>query len=137
METKPQPDDDRVMSLVELALAQPENQRASYLESACSGNSELFDQAWNYVQWEERMHGFLLDPLYSAAEDENPFQPGQLLEARFRIVREVARGGMGIVYEAFDETLDRRIALKCAISGFHKRLPPEVRNASEISHPNV
>jgi len=33
--------------------------------------------------------------------------------------------------------LGRRIALKCAKSGFHKRLPPEVRHASEISHPNV
>jgi serine/threonine protein kinase len=44
---------------------------------------------------------------------------------------------MGIVYEALDEKLDRRIALKCAKAGFRKRLPPEVRNASDISHPNV
>ena len=44
---------------------------------------------------------------------------------------------MGIVYEAVDEKLERRIALKCAKIGFRKRLPPEVRNASEISHPNV
>ncbi len=36
-----------------------------------------------------------------------------------------------------DEKLDRRIALKCAKAGFRKRLPPEVRNASDISHPNV
>ena len=125
------------MGLVELALAQPENQRESYLENACSGNPDLFSQAWNYVQWETRMHGFLLEPLCRAAEDEKPFEPGQLLESRFRIEREVARGGMGIVYEAFDEKLDRRIALKCAKSGFGKRLPPEVRHASEISHPNV
>src|SRR2546430_3337626 len=44
---------------------------------------------------------------------------------------------MGIVYEAVDEKLDRRIALKCAKTRFRKRLPPEVRNAREISHPNV
>ena len=137
MERKPQLDDELVMGMVELALAQPENQRKSFLESACSGNTSLFTQVWNYVQAESRMHGFLLDPLYAAAEDETPFEPGQLLEARFRIVHEVARGGMGIVYEAFDEKLDRRIALKCARSGFRKRLPPEVRHASEISHPNV
>lgn len=137
MENKPQLDDDLVMNLVELALAQPENQRQSYLESACSGNSELFAQSWHYVQWEARMHGFLMEPLYAGAAKETPFQPDQLLDSRFRIVREVARGGMGIVYEAFDEKLDRRIALKCARSGFRKRLPPEVRHASEISHPNV
>jgi serine/threonine-protein kinase len=137
MEIKSQQDDERLMSLVALALAQPENQRESYLESACSGNGDLFSQAWNYVQWEARMQGFLLDPLFPPAEDETPFEPGQLLDSRFRIVREVARGGMGIVYEAADEKLDRRIALKCARSGFRKRLPPEVRHASEISHPNV
>lgn len=137
MESKPQLDDELVMGLVELALTQPENQRKSYLESACSGNAELFSQVWNYVQAESRMRGFLLDPLYAAAADETPFQPGELLDSRFRIVGEVARGGMGIVYEAFDEKLDRRIALKCARSGFRKRLPPEVRHASEISHPNV
>src|SRR4029077_18689973 len=36
-----------------------------------------------------------------------------------------------------DEKLDHRIAIKCAKAGYRKRLPPEVRNASEISHPNV
>ena len=137
MEIRTPQDDERLMSLVTLALAQPENQRESYLASACSGNAGLFSQAWNYVQWEARMQGFLLDPLIPPAEDETPFEPGQLLDGRFRIVREVARGGMGIVYEAFDEKLVRCIALKCAKSGFRKRLPPEVRHASEISHPNV
>jgi hypothetical protein len=137
MERNPQQDDELVMSLVDLALSQPENQRESCLRNACSGNTDLFSQAWNYVQWETRMDGFLLDPLFSAPEKEAPFEPGRLLESRFRIEREVARGGMGIVYEAFDEKLGRRIALKCARSGFGKRLPPEVRHASEISHPNV
>ncbi len=130
-------DDDLVMSLVELALAQPEAERQAYLENACTGESELFDQVWQYVQWEQRMQGFLLDPLYRPAENEHLFEAGDLLERRFRIVREVAQGGMGVVYEAMDEKLERRIAIKCAKIGFRKRLPPEVRNASEISHPNV
>ena len=64
-------------------------------------------------------------------------QPGEILVDRFRIVREVAQGGMGVVYEAIDEHLERRIALKCAKAGFARRLRPEVRHASEIGHPNV
>ncbi len=136
MENKAQ-DDDLVMNLVDLALDLPAQERRAYLEGACAGDSELFDQAWEYVQWEARMQGFLLEPLYPPPLIEHPFEPGELLDGRFRILREVAQGGMGVVYEAMDERLERRIAIKCAKTGFRKRLPPEVRNAREISHPNV
>ncbi|MGA7410326.1 MAG: protein kinase [Bryobacteraceae bacterium] len=137
MPNKKAQDDDLVMSLVELALALPPDEREAYLMSACSGDSQLFSQVSSYVDSEERMQRFLLDPLCPRVEPEHPFEPGQLLEGRFQILREVAEGGMGIVYEAVDERLDRRIAIKCAKTGFRKRLPPEVRHASEIGHPNV
>jgi tetratricopeptide (TPR) repeat protein/TolB-like protein len=130
-------DDDLVQSWVDLALCRPPDERETYLRSACAGDPELFSQAWHYVEWEQRMNGFLLEPLVATAVKEHPFDQGELLDGRFRIVREVAQGGMGVVYEAVDEKLDRRIALKCAKAGFDKRLPPEVRNAREISHPNV
>ncbi len=130
-------DDDRLMTLVEIALARPSGERERYLRDACGADSDLFDEAWDYVQWEERMNQFLLDPLIPPAPEERPFEPGEVLDGRFRILREIAQGGMGIVYEAEDEKLDRRVALKCAKAGFGHRLPPEVRNATEISHPNV
>ncbi len=130
-------DDDLVMSLVDLALARSPDERQAYVQTACAGDSQLFSHVWSYVQWEQRMNGFLLEALHATPSEEHPFEPAELLENRFRIVREVAQGGMGIVYEAVDEKLDRRIALKCAKTGFRKRLPPEVRNASEITHPNV
>ncbi len=125
------------MTLVEEALRHPEDEREGYLRRACHANSRLFNEAWSYVQWEKRMQRFLLDPLQPPAESKLPFQPGQILINRFRIVREVAQGGMGIVWEAIDQKLDRRVALKCAKAGFGTHLPPEVRNAREISHPNV
>src|SRR5579864_545219 len=64
MENKAQQDDELLMSLVELALARPEDQRRAYLETSCAGNRELLEQAWNYVRWEERMQGFLLEPIF-------------------------------------------------------------------------
>jgi len=130
-------DDDRVMSLVERALAAPADQRRACVETSCAGDTELLDEVWDYVQWELRMGGFLSDPLLRLIPPSFEFEPGRLLENRFRVVRRVAQGGMGVVYEAHDEKLERTIALKCARPGFHNRLPPEVRLASEISHPNV
>lgn len=68
---------------------------------------------------------------------EDPVAPGQLLTDRFRVMRRIAHGGMGVVYEAYDEKLDRRIALKCARMGHGRHLRPEVRLATEVSHPNI
>ena len=69
--------------------------------------------------------------------DDDPVAPGQLLADRFRVARRIAHGGMGVVYEAFDEKLGRRIALKCARGGYDGHLSPEVRLATEVSHPNI
>jgi serine/threonine protein kinase/Flp pilus assembly protein TadD len=129
--------DDLIMGLVEGALARPQEEREAYLRNACGDDSTLFRQAWTYIQWEERMGNFLLDPVCSLPEHESPFRPGQLIMNRFRIVREVARGGMGVVWQAWDQKLDRTVAIKSAKAGLGKRLPPEVLHASEISHPNV
>ena len=73
----------------------------------------------------------------SAELEAGGFAPGTILGERFRIVRAVGHGGMGVVYEAVDQKLDRRVAFKCAKLGHHHRLPPEARAAREVSHFNV
>jgi serine/threonine protein kinase len=45
-------------------------------------------------------------------------------------------GWNGVVYEAMDERLDRRIAIKCAKTGFRKRCLRKCATR-EITHPNV
>ena len=142
-------DDDLVMTLVDQALSQPLEERETYVRSACDGDAELFDQVWDYVNSEGRMneilpHSFPVDFELSwpdPAPSEDPFQPGDLLAERFLIESKVGEGGMGVVYKALDKRLDPslppRIAIKCAKTGFGNRLPPEVRHARAIGHPNV
>jgi eukaryotic-like serine/threonine-protein kinase len=129
-------DDDVVMTLVEETQTQPLDAREAYLRAACGSDSELFEQVWDHVLWNHRMRDFLQEPLLPPLR-ERRLQPGELLLGRFRIIGELGEGGMGIVYAAEDERLGRRIALKCAKSGFRKLLAPETLNASEIAHPNV
>lgn len=61
----------------------------------------------------------------------------------YRIVREVGRGGMGVVYEAVEESLGRTVALKVVAPerssepGFRERFVAESRTAASLDHPNV
>ena len=60
----------------------------------------------------------------------------------YRIVSKLGEGGMGVVYEAEDLTLGRRVALKfCSTRRDDRRLRAnllkEARNASALSHPNI
>jgi serine/threonine protein kinase len=61
----------------------------------------------------------------------------------YRIIREIGRGGMGIVYEAYDEKLCRRVAVKLLPLSIAsdpislKRFQNEALTAAQIDHPNI
>jgi serine/threonine protein kinase len=66
------------------------------------------------------------------------------LPARYRVVRHIANGGMASVWEAHDELLDRRVAVKLLASHLgeddraRRRFAREARAAAGLSsHPNV
>jgi serine/threonine protein kinase len=68
--------------------------------------------------------------------------PGQML-GRFRILSELGRGGMGIVYLAHDENLRRAVALKLLPPSLtrqderSRRFLREARAAAAVTHPNL
>lgn len=72
---------------------------------------------------------------------------GALVAGRYRVVRFLARGGMGEVYEAEDQALGERIALKTlrTLGGSQgssesralDRFKREVQLARKVTHPNV
>jgi serine/threonine protein kinase len=73
-------------------------------------------------------------------EDVAPLRPGQVL-GRFEIVRELGRGGFGVVYEARDRELGRGVAVKALRAGGasipEERLLQEAEAAARLSHPNI
>lgn len=79
--------------------------------------------------------------LAMAAEDPEAVVPEVELPPRFRIVREVGRGGMGIVYEAFDEQLGRRCAIKTLAArtdeSLRRRFAHEALAAARLQHPHI
>ncbi|MGI6786279.1 MAG: protein kinase domain-containing protein [Gleimia sp.] len=68
---------------------------------------------------------------------------GKVLDSRYKLLRQVATGGMGEVWTARDSVSGRHIAvkiLKPELAGqdtFLQRLRMEARNAMQIEHPNL
>jgi eukaryotic-like serine/threonine-protein kinase len=135
--------DDRVITLANEVLLLPAARRDEFLRTKCKDQEDLYAQVVEVVEWEERMGNFLAQPLikFIDLEEQEPppqvFQPGQAISNRFVIMREVGRGGMGIVYEAFDRKRNQRIAIKCAQPGFGRLLSPELEGALKVRHPNI
>ncbi len=69
--------------------------------------------------------------------------PGDYFSGRYKIHRELGRGGMGIVYQARDTKLERWVALKLLPSGLihlpeiRTRFLREAQAAARLDHPNI
>lgn len=63
--------------------------------------------------------------------------------SHYRIIEKIGEGGMGVVYRAHDESLDRDVALKFLPDvpdkgdAARKRLLQEARTVSSLNHPNI
>jgi eukaryotic-like serine/threonine-protein kinase len=78
-----------------------------------------------------------------SAGERPAFQPEDLVAGRYRILRFIARGGMGEVYEVEDLELHERVALKTVRSEVARdasaveRFKREIQLARKVTHPNV
>jgi formylglycine-generating enzyme required for sulfatase activity/dienelactone hydrolase len=68
---------------------------------------------------------------------------GSLVAGKYRVVDEIGRGGMGVVYCAHDDSLARDVAIKVLPPEFAseperlRRFEQEAKAAGQLSHPNI
>jgi tetratricopeptide (TPR) repeat protein len=138
------------------ALNVEESRRAAYLEKACSGDEVLRLKLAALLARHRDAETFLESPAMEVAaqaltpESRAPADSRESADARvgqmvshYRVLSRLGSGGMGVVFEAQDIRLERRVALKFLPDDFARdpraleRFEGEARAASSLSHPNI
>jgi class 3 adenylate cyclase/tetratricopeptide (TPR) repeat protein len=119
------------LAACELPLAE----RAAYLDASCRGDTALRAEV-------EELLAYDVDPaaIEPDAPPHEPLEPGALFAGRYRVVAQLGRGSMGVVYRAVDERLGQTVALKVLRTSSPARreqLAREVRLARQVTHPAV
>ena len=83
-----------------------------------------------------------IDDLAGGAPGNPNSQPIPERIGPYRVTRKLGEGGMGVVYAAFDDRLDRAVAVKMirkstASEHSRERLWREARSAASVNHPNI
>jgi eukaryotic-like serine/threonine-protein kinase len=152
-----EPEEDRVQELFNQAVALPVEQRNVFLEAACAGEPALRAEVKSLLAADANFtegieEGLLKSPLVRALElpasgagealpgSRPPDRPVWI--GRYRILRRIAEGGMGAVYEAEQDSPRRLIALKVLRPGLAsptllRRFRHEAQILGRLHHPGI
>jgi TolB-like protein/tRNA A-37 threonylcarbamoyl transferase component Bud32 len=137
---------DKLSPLVDAVLDAAPERRAALIAELCAGNpaqQEVLEQLVLECERETPLFERPAAERFASLADE---APGSLLPAllgeRYRVGRELGRGGMARVYLARDEKHKRDVAIKVirpelSASLGHVRFLREIEIASRLRHPNI
>ena len=132
----------RVSAVLQDAIALPPSERRAFLERACADPDDR-REVESLLRHHEAGDGFLEQGAAPVEADlllTEALEQGQTLGA-YVVIREIGRGGMGVVYLARDTRLDREVAIKMLPPELRhnprgrERLKQEARAAAAVPHP--
>jgi serine/threonine-protein kinase len=133
--------------LLDAALELRPTRRATFVYRACGDDETLRAEVEQLLAACERSDALLRTPAavaYGALLDVVPPRPAvpRLLAGRYRIVRELGRGGAATVYLAHDRRRGRRVAVKVlhdvpGVPSVREQFAREIEIAASLSHPHL
>jgi serine/threonine-protein kinase len=137
----------KIESLVQAVLEIPQEKRAAWLDENCDG--ELRGEVESLLAFEDESESILNKPVVAKAaeillkDEENFSRKGQHI-GQYKILQEIGRGGMGVVYLAAreDEQFRKRVAIKLVKRGLDtedvlRRFRNERQILASLHHPNI
>jgi len=137
----------QVKHLLDEAMRRKPEERAAFLDEACNGDNGVRREVESLLSSFDRADGFMDSPAIPAkARTEQTEKlkvvPGQIL-GHWEIVKQIGEGGMGVVYLAKDQKLERLVAIKVLNRKYEqredniRRFVQEAKTASALNHPNI
>ena len=133
---------ERLKNVFQDALDQPAHARRGFVAERCADDVTVLREAEALLATHETAGTFLDEPARVDPADLETLVPGTIIGS-YKVLDEIGRGGMGVVYLAEDTRLGRMVALKSLPSALamhpdlRQRLRREARAAATISHPSV
>jgi predicted Ser/Thr protein kinase len=125
-----------VRDILHGALELDPGSRATYLDEFCAGDARLRAEVESLLAAAGRP-AFFDDATVTVTA---ALQAGRRI-AHYRVIEQIGEGGMGAVYRAIDERLDREVALKVLAGTADRtggrRFVREAKAASALNHPNI
>ena len=138
-------------NLLQSALERATGEREEFLRKACAGDEELEREVRSLLAARKEAGSFLLKPAIDVAAqalagsgtgdggNENQIPPAKI--GRYRVLRLLGEGGMGVVYEAVQENPHRTVALKVVKPGLEssllRRFEHESQALARLQHPGI
>ena len=121
-------------------LELPIDERCNYIARACS-DSEQKKRVTDLIAAHQQEDSLLDHNTMNVETEDKPCIPSEIGD--FEVLRELGRGGMGVVYEAKQKSLKRKVALKVLSSGLGLsskailRFRREAEAAGKLHHTNI
>jgi serine/threonine protein kinase/formylglycine-generating enzyme required for sulfatase activity len=136
----------KIKRILDSALDLGPGERPAFLDRECEGDLALRTEVESLIASHKEAGSVFDSPPIEAVAgllaDEQVDLAGHQL-GHYKVVSQIGRGGMGVVYLAQDKRLGRKVALKILPSYFSRdqlrvrRFEQEARAASALNHPNI
>ena len=133
----------RLEELFDDAADLTHEQRAVMLDEECGDDDELRSELEILFRHDELMTGdFLKTPPETFPTFPSPLEEGQIIGGKYRLLRVLGEGGMGIVYLAEQDSPRRQVALKVLQHGMTsprllRRFELEHEALGHLQHPGI
>ena len=138
----------QVKELFQSALEGEGSQRKRFLDEACAGDPSLREEVESLLTSHEQAPSFIESSALEIVSKVLPDQRDEQMVGQrigpYKVIREIAHGGMGAIYSAFrtDDEYQKQVAIKLIKRGMDtdliiRRFRNERQILANLDHPNI